>query len=59
MSFVLIDIAKIRKISAYSKYLGVIFPELLRQGGNETTKAVYESHGVSGTWPANDQNLSG
>ena len=32
MSFVLIDIAKIRKISAYSKYLGEIFPKLLRQG---------------------------
>ena len=43
MSFVLIDIAKIRRILAYSKWLSEISPKLLRQGGNETTKAVYRA----------------
>ena len=37
------DIAKIWKISAYSKYLGEIFPELLRQGGHEASKAGHEA----------------
>ena len=31
-----------RQISADSKYLGEIFSELLRQSGNETTKAGQE-----------------
>ena len=38
MSFVLIDDAKVRRVLPDSKYSGEIFSELLRQGGNETTK---------------------
>ena len=36
--FCLIDDAKVRRFCPDSKNLGEIFPELLRQGGNETTK---------------------
>jgi hypothetical protein len=38
MSFVLIDDAKVQRLLPDSKNLGEIFSELLRQGGNETTK---------------------
>ena len=36
--FCLIDDAKVRRFCPDSKNLGEIFSELLRQGGNETTK---------------------